>query len=75
MINQDALQFFELVHLADLIQQMIDVYYSEDIKPWIDENDFLSEIAVEKKAFERLLVIIYLLLFINFLSNLNFYLG
>lgn len=58
MINPDALQFFELVHLADLIQQMIDVYYCEDIKPWIDENDFLSEIAVEKKAFERLLVFI-----------------
>lgn len=56
MINQDSLQFFELVHLADLIQQMIDVYYSEDIKPWIDEYDFLSEIAVEKKSFERLLV-------------------
>jgi recyclin-1 len=57
MINQDALQFFELVHLADLIQQMIEVYFSEDIKPWIDEADFLSDISVEKKAFERFLVL------------------
>ena len=27
----DSLQFFELVHIADLVQQMLDVYYNEDI--------------------------------------------
>ncbi|KAL5033372.1 F-box protein: endocytic membrane traffic, recycling ReCYcling 1, variant 2 [Batrachochytrium dendrobatidis] len=55
MVNMDSLQFFELVHVADLIQQMVDVYYNEDVKIWIDEQDFLSDIIVEKKAFERLL--------------------
>eukprot|EP00842_Homolaphlyctis_polyrhiza_P006401 jgi/Hompol1/6762/HPOL_003799-RA len=55
MVNMDSLQFFELVHIVDLIQQMIEVYYNEDVKMWIDENDFLSDIIVEKKAFERIL--------------------
>ncbi|KAH6570887.1 hypothetical protein BASA60_007494 [Batrachochytrium salamandrivorans] len=55
MVNMDSLQFFELVHVADLIQQMVDVYYNEDVKIWIDEQDFLSDIIVEKKMFERLL--------------------
>ncbi|KAI9208175.1 exocyst complex component Sec10-domain-containing protein [Polychytrium aggregatum] len=51
----DSMEFFELVHIGDLISQMVDAYYCEDIKPWIDEGDFLSEIIMEKKAFERLL--------------------
>ncbi|KAL2915860.1 F-box protein: endocytic membrane traffic, recycling ReCYcling 1 [Polyrhizophydium stewartii] len=55
MVNMDSLQFFELVHVADLIQQMVDVYYNEDVKIWIDEQDFLSDIIVEKKNFERVL--------------------
>ncbi|KAI8924449.1 exocyst complex component Sec10-domain-containing protein [Entophlyctis helioformis] len=55
MVNMDSLQFFELVHIADLIQQMVDVYYNEDVKLWIDEQDFLSDIVVEKKIFERIL--------------------
>ncbi|KAI8822966.1 exocyst complex component Sec10-domain-containing protein [Fimicolochytrium jonesii] len=54
-VNPESLQFFELVHIADLIQQMIEVYYQEDVKSWIDESDFLSDIVTEKKAFERLL--------------------
>ena len=29
--NMDSIQFFELIHIADLVQQMIDVYYQEDI--------------------------------------------
>ncbi|TPX31646.1 hypothetical protein SmJEL517_g05071 [Synchytrium microbalum] len=53
--NMDSIQFFELIHIADLVQQMIDVYYQEDVKPWIDESDFLSDVAVDKKTFERLL--------------------
>ncbi|KAI8905911.1 exocyst complex component Sec10-domain-containing protein [Gorgonomyces haynaldii] len=55
LVNLDSLQFFDLIHVADLLQQMIDVYYNEDVRPWIDENDFLSDIVVEKKAFERIL--------------------
>lgn len=31
MVNLDSLQFFELIHIADLLQQMVDVYYTEDI--------------------------------------------
>ncbi|TPX66932.1 hypothetical protein SpCBS45565_g04088 [Spizellomyces sp. 'palustris'] len=54
-VNPDSLQFFEMVHIADLIQQMIEVYYQEDVKPWVDESDFLSDIVVDKKSFERLL--------------------
>ncbi|KAJ3328435.1 F-box protein: endocytic membrane traffic, recycling ReCYcling 1 [Blyttiomyces sp. JEL0837] len=52
-VNMDSLQFFELVHIADLIHQMVDVYFAEDVKPWIDETDFLSDVMVEKKSFDR----------------------
>jgi len=31
MVNDSCLQFFELVHVGDLVQQMIDAYYVEDI--------------------------------------------
>ena len=55
MINPDTLQFFDLIHMADLIQQMLTVYYSENVRPWIDENDFLDEVVTEKKKYERLL--------------------
>jgi recyclin-1 len=51
MINKDSLQFFELVHVGDLISQMVEEYYQQEIRPWIDESDFLSEITTEKKAF------------------------
>ncbi|KAJ3117973.1 F-box protein: endocytic membrane traffic, recycling ReCYcling 1 [Phlyctochytrium bullatum] len=52
-VNMDSLQFFELVHISDLIHQMVDMYYAEDVRPWVDENDFLSDIMVEKKSFDR----------------------
>ncbi|KAJ3193633.1 F-box protein: endocytic membrane traffic, recycling ReCYcling 1, partial [Dinochytrium kinnereticum] len=52
-VNMDSLQFFELVHISDLIHQMVDVYYAEDVRPWVDENDFLSDLMVEKKSFDR----------------------
>ncbi|KAJ3039975.1 F-box protein: endocytic membrane traffic, recycling ReCYcling 1 [Rhizophlyctis rosea] len=52
-VSMDSLQFFEMVHIGDLIQQMVDVYFNEDVKPWVDETDFLSDIVVEKKAFEK----------------------
>ncbi|KAI9001608.1 exocyst complex component Sec10-domain-containing protein [Gaertneriomyces semiglobifer] len=54
-VSPDSLQFFELVHIADLVHQMIEVYYQEDVKQFIDESDFLSAIVTEKKEFERLL--------------------
>jgi recyclin-1 len=31
MVNMESLQFFDLIHMGDLIQQMVDVYYNEDI--------------------------------------------
>lgn len=49
------MQFFELVHIADLVSQMIDTHYNDDVKCWIDENDFMSELSTEKKTFERLI--------------------
>jgi recyclin-1 len=55
MINTDSLQFFDLIQMGDKIQQMIQGYYNQDIKMWIDEQDFLSEIVIEKKQFERIL--------------------
>jgi recyclin-1 len=30
-VSADALQFFELVHVADLVHQMVDVYFVEDV--------------------------------------------
>ncbi|KAI8622733.1 exocyst complex component Sec10-domain-containing protein [Chytriomyces sp. MP71] len=52
-VNVDSLQFFELVHIADLVHQMLDVYFAEDVRPWIDENDFLSDVMIEKKSYDR----------------------
>ncbi|KAG4099641.1 hypothetical protein H8356DRAFT_1666244 [Neocallimastix lanati (nom. inval.)] len=52
-IIKSLVTFFELIHIADLIQQMVHVYYMEDIVKYVDENDFMSDIIVEKKQFER----------------------
>jgi len=52
-IINSLVTFFELIHIADLIQQMVHVYYMEDISKYVDENDFMSDIIVEKKQFER----------------------
>ncbi|KAI8981081.1 exocyst complex component Sec10-like protein [Pilobolus umbonatus] len=48
-------EFFELVHVADVIQQMIQLYYDEEITKNIDKFDFLNDVNKEKKTFERLL--------------------
>ncbi|KAJ3324704.1 F-box protein: endocytic membrane traffic, recycling ReCYcling 1 [Gonapodya sp. JEL0774] len=53
VVGESLNQFFELVHVADLILQMVDVYYTDDVVPYIDATDFLSKINSEKKAFER----------------------
>ncbi|KAI8086885.1 exocyst complex component Sec10-like protein [Gilbertella persicaria] len=47
--------FFELVHVADVIQQMIQLYYDEEITKNVDKHDFMNEVNKEKKSFERLL--------------------
>jgi recyclin-1 len=50
---QPLLKFFELVHVADLMQQMIHVYYKEEICRFVDEHDFMNPCNTEKKLFER----------------------
>ncbi|KAG0327609.1 F-box protein: endocytic membrane traffic, recycling ReCYcling 1 [Podila horticola] len=49
------MDFFELVHVADLILQMVQVYYAEEMCKHIDKMDFLNEANKEKKAFERMI--------------------
>ncbi|KAJ1969091.1 F-box protein: endocytic membrane traffic, recycling ReCYcling 1 [Dimargaris xerosporica] len=49
----DALrQFLELIHLADLIVQMIEVYYKQEMAVFVKEDDFLSVCNQEKKTLE-----------------------
>ncbi|KAG1151452.1 hypothetical protein G6F37_003438 [Rhizopus arrhizus] len=48
-------ELFELVHVADVIQQMVQLYYDEEITKHIDKLDFMNDVNKEKKAFERLL--------------------
>ncbi|RKP02295.1 hypothetical protein CXG81DRAFT_10968 [Caulochytrium protostelioides] len=48
-----TLEFFEMIHLGDVIQQMLDVYYSQDVQPWVNSQDFLAPHVASKKAFER----------------------
>lgn len=44
--------FFELVHLADTIQQMTQVYFDTEISRHIDMKDFLNLSIREKRTFE-----------------------
>ncbi|CDS13111.1 hypothetical protein LRAMOSA05294 [Lichtheimia ramosa] len=48
-------EFFEMVHVGDVIQQMLQLYYDEEISKYIDKMDFINEVNKEKKAFERTL--------------------
>ncbi|CAG8607902.1 17246_t:CDS:2, partial [Dentiscutata erythropus] len=43
-------KFFELVHIADLIQQMVEVYYDEEMS---DKPDFYNICIKEKKPFKK----------------------
>ncbi|BGP48295.1 F-box protein: endocytic membrane traffic, recycling ReCYcling 1 [Rhodotorula kratochvilovae] len=45
-------QFFELVHIGDTIQQMVDVYFEKEMAAYIDRRDFLNVVVREKKRFE-----------------------
>ncbi|GAM83452.1 hypothetical protein ANO11243_014400 [Dothideomycetidae sp. 11243] len=49
--------FLELVNVGDLIQQMVDVFYAQELvsAKLTDRDDFLNPAAKEKKAFEQML--------------------
>lgn len=49
--------FLELVNVGDLIQQMLDVFYEQELvaTKLSDRNDFLNPAAKEKKRFEQML--------------------
>lgn len=49
--------FLELVNIGDLIQQMVDVFYENELvaKRLTDRNDFMNPAAKEKKRFEQML--------------------
>jgi recyclin-1 len=31
IVNMDSLQFFDMIHVADMVQQMFEVFYAEDV--------------------------------------------
>ncbi|KAF2084223.1 secretion pathway protein Sls2/Rcy1 [Saccharata proteae CBS 121410] len=49
--------FLELVNVGDLIQQMVDVFYAQELvaTKLSDRDDFLSPAVKEKKRFEQML--------------------
>ncbi|KZT22891.1 hypothetical protein NEOLEDRAFT_1070445 [Neolentinus lepideus HHB14362 ss-1] len=49
------LQFFELVHVGDTIQSMVQVYFDKELAPRIDKTDFLNGVVREMKRFENAL--------------------
>ncbi|KZT40123.1 hypothetical protein SISSUDRAFT_983859 [Sistotremastrum suecicum HHB10207 ss-3] len=49
------MQFFELVHIGDTIQSMIQVFFDKEMAPHIDRTDFLNGVVREKKHFENIL--------------------
>lgn len=49
--------FLELVNVGDLIQQMLDVFYAQELvaTKLTDRDDFLNQAVKEKKRFEQML--------------------
>ncbi|KAF5392670.1 hypothetical protein D9757_000887 [Collybiopsis confluens] len=47
------LQFFELVHIGDTIQSMVQVYFDKELSPHLDKMDFLNPVMRQKKLFEN----------------------
>ncbi|KAK3117672.1 F-box protein: endocytic membrane traffic, recycling ReCYcling 1 [Teratosphaeriaceae sp. CCFEE 6253] len=49
--------FLELVNVGDLIQQMLDVFYTQELvaTKLVDRDDFLDPAVKEKKRFEQML--------------------
>lgn len=52
---QPLVDFLELVHVGDLIQQMVDVFYNQELSGIVDKSDFLSPAVKEKKKFEQMI--------------------
>lgn len=52
---QPLVDFLELVHVGDLIQQMVDVFYNQELSGIVDKTDFLSPAVKEKKKFELMI--------------------
>ncbi|KAH8925276.1 hypothetical protein BT69DRAFT_1279871 [Atractiella rhizophila] len=48
-------QFFELVHIGDTIQQMVQAYFDKEMANRINRTDFLNAVVREKKKFEQTL--------------------
>ncbi|VDC04328.1 unnamed protein product [Peniophora sp. CBMAI 1063] len=48
-------QFFELVHIGDMIQSIVQVYFDKELAPHVDTTDFLNTVVREKKRFENVL--------------------
>lgn len=57
VIVKPLVQFMELVNVGDLIQQMMDVFYEQELvsTKLSDRNDFLNPAIKEKKRFEQIL--------------------
>ncbi|PVU97689.1 hypothetical protein BB561_000389 [Smittium simulii] len=49
------LKFFELVHYSDLILQIVNEYYQIKMGSFIDPNDFLNPVHVQKQALNNLI--------------------
>ncbi|KAG8999124.1 F-box protein: endocytic membrane traffic, recycling ReCYcling 1 [Tulasnella sp. JGI-2019a] len=49
------MQFFELVHIGDTMQSMVQVFFDKELAPHIDKTDFLNGVVREKKRFENTL--------------------
>ncbi|KAI6144997.1 exocyst complex component Sec10-like protein [Pisolithus tinctorius] len=47
------LQFFELVHIGDTIQNMVQLFFDKEMASYIDRTDFLNAVVREKKRFEN----------------------
>ncbi|KAF2759421.1 secretion pathway protein Sls2/Rcy1 [Pseudovirgaria hyperparasitica] len=54
---QPLVTFIELVNVGDLIQQMVDVFFIQELvaQKLVDRDDFLSPAVKEKKKFEGML--------------------
>ncbi|KAJ2159677.1 F-box protein: endocytic membrane traffic, recycling ReCYcling 1 [Coemansia sp. RSA 552] len=47
------LRFFEVIHLSDLVVQMVEIYHSHALGAFVDERDFLNPCNQERKALEH----------------------
>lgn len=50
---EPLVHFFELVHVGDAIQQMVQLYFDQELSRHVDRTDFLNVVVREKKRFER----------------------